>query len=51
MDLQPIFGVCARETGYEGGGRLREPWWQQAAAEKQMRDTVEEILAAARERQ
>ena len=23
---RPIFGVCARETGYEGGGRLRVPW-------------------------
>ena len=22
--LRPIFEVCAKETGYEGGGRLRE---------------------------
>ena len=25
--LRPIFGVCARETGYVGGGKLRVPWW------------------------
>ena len=27
VSLRPIFEVCAKETGYEGGGRLREPWW------------------------
>ena len=26
--LRPIFEVCAKETGYEGGGKLREPWWR-----------------------
>ena len=23
-----VFDVCARETGYEGRGRLRVPWWR-----------------------
>ena len=36
--------------GYKGGEKLREPWWRQAAANKQMRVILEEILAAARER-
>ena len=48
--LRPIFEVYAKETGYEGGGRLREPWWRQAAAEKQLRATLEDILVAAMER-
>ena len=29
---RPIFDVCARETGYEGGGRLHVTWWRQKAA-------------------
>ena len=49
--IRPIFDVCARETGYEGGGRLQVPWWRQKAATNQMRFMVEEILAAERERQ
>ena len=32
--LQQIFEVCAKETGYKGGGRLRKKWWQQTSAEK-----------------
>ena len=24
--LRPIFGVCVRGVGYEGGGKLRVPW-------------------------
>ena len=24
--LWKIFEVCAKDTGYEGGGKLREPW-------------------------
>ena len=46
----PIFDVCARETGFEGGGRLRVPWWRQKAAEDQLRVTMEAILEAARVR-
>ena len=49
-DLRPIFDVFTRETGYEGGGKLRLSWWRQAAAEKNLKVTVEEILAAARVR-
>ena len=25
--LRPVFKVCAKETGFEGGGRAREQWW------------------------
>ena len=48
--LRPIFDVCARETGYEEGWRLRVTWWRQAEAEKKLKVTVEEILSAARVR-
>ena len=48
LDLRHIFDVCIRETTYERGGKLRGPWWIQAAVEKQLRVTLEEILAAAR---
>ena len=40
--LHPLFEVCARETGYEGGGRRRKVWWRQEATEKQLQDTLEE---------
>ena len=42
--LIPIYKVCDREVGYEGGGRRRDPWWQQTSARKQLRVTLEEIL-------
>ena len=45
---RPIFDVCAREMGYNGGGRLRVMWWRQKAVEDKLRVTVEAILAAAR---
>ena len=48
--LPPIFKVCARDTGYEGWGKLQEPWWRKAAEEKQPRVTLEQISAVARER-
>ena len=38
--LRPILDACTRETGYEGGRRLQEIWWQQAAVEKQLRSTL-----------
>ena len=47
---RPILEVCERETGYEGGGRLKESWWRQMAARKQLIATLKEILMAARER-
>ena len=28
MDLRPIFEVCAKETGYKGGGRHRDLLWR-----------------------
>ena len=47
--LWPIFEVSAKETGYEGGGKLREPWSRQAAAEQKLEATLKNILSAARE--
>ena len=41
VELQPIFDVCARETGYEGGGKLQVQWCSQAAAENQQKFTVD----------
>ena len=32
--VRPIFGVFARETEYEGVGRIREAWWSQEVSEK-----------------
>ena len=29
--LRLLFEVCARETGYEGGGRRMKVWWCQEA--------------------
>ena len=49
--LWPIFEVCAKETGYAGGGKLREPWWRQEDTEQQLGATLKNILAAVRERQ
>ena len=39
--LRPIFEVCERETGYEGGGRRREAWWTQEEEETHSRETLE----------
>ena len=46
--LRPIFDVYARETVHEGGGEIQVPWWRQAAAEKQLKVVVEDILMSAR---
>ena len=46
--LRPIIDICNRETGYEGGGRRRELWWRQTAAQNQLSATLEDILAAAK---
>ena len=27
--LRPLFQVCTREIGYEGGERRRKAWWRQ----------------------
>ena len=45
--LCPILEVCDKETGYEGEGRRREPWWHKMASRKQPSATLKEILAAA----
>ena len=48
VDLRPIFNVYTRETGYNLGGNMGLPWWIQAAAEKHLKVTLEDILAATR---
>ena len=50
MALRPIFDVCARDTGYERGGRLRVTWWRQEAAENHLKFKVKAILSATRVR-
>ena len=35
--LRPLFEVCAREKGYEGGGSRREDLWRQEVIEKRLR--------------
>ena len=51
MALRPIYEICDRETGYEGGGRRHDPWRRQTAAWKQLREMLEENLEEARARQ
>ena len=41
--LRPILEIYNRDTGYEGGGRLWEPWWIQTTAIKQLSYTLKEI--------
>ena len=50
VSLRPIFDVFARDTGYEGGGRLRVPWRRKEAADNQLKVTLEVISEAARVR-
>ena len=45
--LLPIFKVCAKETGYKDRGRVRGQWCCQTAAQRQLKTTLKEILAAA----
>ena len=48
--LSPLFEVCTRETGYEGGERRRKVWWIQEATEKQLWATLEDSREAKRRR-
>ena len=45
-----IFSIHNRETGYGGGGRRSEPWWTQTSAQKNLSETLEDILETSRER-
>ena len=47
VELRPIYEVCENEMGYNRGGRHREPWWRKTSPRAQLRDTIENILAAA----
>ena len=46
----PIFEVCIRETGYEGGGSKRDAWWRQEVEDTKLRETLEKISQEARRR-
>ena len=46
--LWTLFEVCARETGYEGGGRMRKVWWRQEATGKQLWATLKDSQKAKR---
>ena len=48
MALRPILEVCDIDTGYKGGGRLRDPWWRKTSARKQLSAKLKEILVSAR---
>ena len=48
--LRPLFEVCARDTGYKGGGRRRKAWWRQEATEKQLRSTLADSRESKRRR-
>ena len=43
VSLRTIFEVCTKDMGYEGGGRVREQWWRQTAAERHMKTMLKEI--------
>ena len=48
--LRPILEIYDRDTGYEGGGRRREPCWRKTASQKQLNVALEDILALPRAR-
>ena len=48
--IRPIFEVCVKYTGYEGGGRVQDLWWQQATEEQQVKAMFKDILVEAWER-
>ena len=50
VDLWHIFEVCAKETGYEGGGNLQGTWWRKEAAEKQLEAMLKNISEAVGDR-
>ena len=50
VDLRLVLEICDKETGYEGGGGRRKLCLRKTAARKHLSATLEDILAAARER-
>ena len=48
--LRTIIEICDSDTGYKGGESLRETWWRQTAARKQLSVTLKDILESARAR-
>ena len=34
VELRPLFDVCEKGKGYNGGGLRRKAWWRQEATEK-----------------
>ena len=41
--LRKILEICDKETGYEGGGGRREPWWRQMEDRKQLGEMLNYI--------
>ena len=50
MEPSPIFKVCAREKGFEGGGWWRRTWWRQESPGEVLRGTLSEASWEARMR-
>ena len=48
VELRPLFEVCARKKGYEGGGRRRKVSWSQEATRKKLRATLEDTQESKR---
>ena len=48
MALRPILEFCDKDTGYEVGGRRREPCWWKTTSREYLSATLKEILVAAR---
>ena len=46
--LDPYIRYYNSETGYERGGRRCETWWRQTAAQKRLREMLEDISVAPR---
>ena len=49
--LRPFLEVYVKYTGYERGGKIQDPWWRQAAAEKKTMVTLEDILVVESDQQ
>ena len=48
--MSPVFELCVRDTGYEGGERRSDERWCQEALETRLSETLEEIFWESRRR-
>ena len=42
VDLLPLLELCARETGYDGGGWNKSSWWRQQTTKETLWTILEE---------